>query len=261
MIKKTRYDLRKYYKEYLTAFFAFISLMFTFFYKDQPLYLWGSILVVLISLMVFVFFRSLEKDFYFIELKNRKEKDDWIGWGDFDFDRNERCFFITNSAEGHIFSKCLNWSNYKVEFEFKILNSCIGVIIRAGSLFNYTMLQIATEGVNPHICIMGGWKRWEHKDVFLTFANELSLDQWYRCILVCDKENIKIRIYSSGTKLFDREWHIPRGIMSVFYENAPGETTNQKTMNYPINLEYGSFGFRNCNKEKALIRNIIINKL
>ncbi|OGC25405.1 hypothetical protein A2291_00680 [candidate division WOR-1 bacterium RIFOXYB2_FULL_42_35] len=264
---KTRlwFFVKKYYKEMLAALFAIVSIIIAYFYKDRPIYLWGSILIVFFSLLIYIYLKRKEKDFYFIELINRKDKDEWIGRGEFDYDRNEQCFAITNSAEGYIFSKCLNWSNYKMEFEFKIANSCMGIILRSISLSNYVMLQISPKGVNPHICIMGGWKRWNHNDenISLTFSEELSLDRWYKGVVLCDKENIKVRISDDlHKKLFDREWRIPRGIISVYYENLPGEVdAAKKWMNYPINLEYGTFGFRNCGNEKAFLKNVVVEKI
>jgi hypothetical protein len=193
-------------------------------------------------------------------LTKRKNKDDWIGRGIFEYTRTENCFLITNSDPGYIYSKCLIWSDYKFSFEFKIIKKCLGAILRAVNLSNYVMLQITPSGIRPHIRINGGWKWWECSEVNLDFENRLSSDKWYTCLFSCEKGSINIKLFDGKNKIFDREWNIPQGSL-VFQFKKDEQDLSPINIPFPINLEYGSIGFRNWDDEKALIKNILIEKI
>lgn len=218
-----------------------------------------STVIILISLFVILYLRLRGRDFYFIPLDNPKDKDDWIGNGQFEYSRVNKSFQMTQAEPGFIYSKCLDWSDYKCEFDFKIRNTCLGVILRAVNLSNYVMIQITQEGIRPHVRINGGWKYWEAEEVGLKFSNNLSLEDWYKCQLVCDKNIINIKITHSRNKLLDREWEIPKGSITFTYKVS--EEATPVMIPFPINLEYGSAGFRESGQEKALIKNFLLEKV
>lgn len=261
MIKTVRYFLRSYKYDFLATFFALFSTAAAFIYtKDQKIAFFLSLLVITLSLIVIIYIRLKEKDFFFISLSDRKNKDDWIGNGTFEYKRTEESFLISNSDSGYIYSKSLTWSDYKVSFEFKIIRDCIGCILRAVNLSNYAMLQIKLNGIRPHARVSGGWYVREAKDVNLCFNTDLSLDKWYKCVLSCEKGSINIKLFDKRNKLFDRDWDIPQGSL-VFEFKKDEQDSNPSRIPFPINLEYGSVGFRNSGDEKALVRNLLIEKI
>jgi len=241
--------------------------------SNLKLGLFLSIGVVFVSTIIIIFLKTREKAFYFLGMHRAKDRDDWIGSGDFEFIKSEYAFLITNASPGYIYSKCLTWSNYKYEFYFKILNDRVGIVVRAVNLSNYVMLQITPSGIRPHLNISGGWKIWEPQQAGLSFENELSLDKWYKCRFVCERNEIFIRIEDGKQLVFSRNWAIPRGILLFRFEEESGRLRPEKersqnhdeikqvtTIPLPINLEYGSVGFRNWGHEKALVKDIYISK-
>jgi len=261
---KLKYFLKKYKFELITFLSTITILWFSEFiniFDEKPNVL--SILkgvIVLTSTLIIIFLRSREKQFYFISLSKRAEKDDWIGKGNFEFDRKYECFIITNASSGFIYSKCLDWSDYRVSLEFKIIKDTLGIIIRAVNLSNYVMLQIRQDGIKPHIRINGAWNWWEPLDVNLVFENQLSLDKWYKCQIDCTQDNIVTKLIYPDKPLFEREWKIPEGSM-LFKFGTKEDQAHMIQIPFSINLEYGSIGFRNDNQEKAIIRNLLIEKI
>ena len=119
--------------------------------------------------------------------------EDWLGEVKFEYDRVQDAFVITNSYSGFIFSKALVWSDYRFDFEFKILHASIGAIVRATNLSNLVMLQIFEDHIKAHIRINGLWLAWEPSE--LRFGERLNLNYWHRCQLDCNKGSIQIRVY------------------------------------------------------------------
>jgi hypothetical protein len=122
------------------------------------------------------------------------------------------------------------------------------------------MLQIGRTGIRPHIRINGGWCVWESKEVDLTFK-ELSLDHWYKCRLSCDKGSIGIEfINGNKEQVFNRQWNLPVGNVVFIFKRDDNDNT-PVNIPLPINLEYGSIGFRNSGSEQSLIKNVLIEKI
>ncbi len=219
-----------------------------------------SIFVIFISLLVIIYLRLRDKDFYYLALKSRSEKRDWIGEGNFDFSQAEKSFYITASASGVIYSKCLTWSNYKMSFKFKIINKCLGIVVRAINLSNYLMFQCSLQGINPHIRINALWFVQKHNDmgVDLSFSKPLSKDKWYKGIFICENRTIKILILEDKNKIFDREWTIPSDKIFHYKE---AKDSDEKKIIFPVDLDYGTIGFRNYGDEKALIKDLLIEKI
>lgn len=57
---------------------------------------------------------------------------------------------VTGSDAGGLTKRGALWENYTFAFEAKIINGCIGVVVRARDLDNYYMMQINEEGIRPH---------------------------------------------------------------------------------------------------------------
>src|SRR6266446_4105104 len=110
-MKSLKYALRRYFPDVLTTAVA-----------------------LLLAAIAILYFRVRERDFYYESLGDRKQRGRWVGYGTFEYSRMDRCFRITNSDSGFLFTRTLSWSDYEFRFRFKILTSCLGVIIRAVNL-------------------------------------------------------------------------------------------------------------------------------
>lgn len=258
-----KYFFKKYKFDVLTALFAMVGTFLAFILVENPKVLFiSSLVVIFISLFIIVYLRTKDKSFYFISFKKEKDKYDWMGReGIFEYVRGEKCFVIADSGSGYIYSKSLTWSNYRVSFEFKIIINYIGAIVRASNLSNYVMLQIRKEGIRPHIKVNEGWSSPESWKI--EFENNLSLDKWYKCVLTCDADSIDIVIFDKDDKkekICNRRWSIPLGTMDFYFKKDETDK-NPIKISFPINLEYGSVGFRSAVGEKALIQNFLIEKI
>jgi hypothetical protein len=274
--ESTRYFLRRNKIEILTALFAVAGYTASYYLVEQPQHsFFLNIAISLIAMLFFIYSKTRERDFYFISLRRSKDKEDWIGEGTFQYERTQNAYTITNSGSGFIFPKCLIWSDYKLRFDFKIIKISLGVILRATNLSNLVMLQIFDTGIKAHIRINGFWQAWDPKETHLEFKEKLNLDDWYTSSMQCDKSSIRIRIFKwvehanqdnpSETSLqpepiFDRVWKIPSGSMSYMWKR---EEINEPEaiVPFPINLEYGTVGFRNDGAENALVKDVLIEKI
>jgi hypothetical protein len=245
-------------KELLGTLLSICSVLASIYFKDlikeQPVYLLIPLSIPIILLVLLVYFKTREKEFYHIELKNRKDKDDWIGEGTFEYDRINNCYIITNAAYGCIFSKCFDWSDYLMSFDFRIIDDCIGAVFRAQNLSNYLMLQIGVDKINPHIKVNGAWKVVDSID--LTFSKPLSRDSWYKCEINCEKRRIIIKILDRKTTLIEREWAPPSPDTYILV-SFPSIAS---PFPYAVTCDTGTIGFRNCGKERALVRNLLVQK-
>ena len=232
-IKKIYYFLKKYKYEIITAILgatlAIISIIYS---SNAMLALLISVLLIFISSILIIVFKTTEKDFYFIGMHHLKDKNDWIGAGKYDLTKAEYAYLITEASPGYIYSKCLTWSNYKYEFLFKILKHRLGVVVRAVNLSNFVMLQINPEGIRPHLLINGGWTVWEHKAAGLSFDNDLSFDKWYEFSVSCEGSELFIQIKDKKQLIFNRNWAIPRGIIEIGFEHKDQENENNKKISY-----------------------------
>lgn len=259
------YFLRENKAELITAIFAALGYIASYtYFKDPGLSFFWSMIITLAAIIVIVYSKTRDKDFYFVSLFRRIQKEEWIGEGTFEYDKTHKAYAITNSFSGFIFSKCLTWSDYRFTFDFKILNTSVGVILRATNLSNLVMFQIFDHGIKTHIRVNSFWHVWEPAEKNLTFNEKLNMDEWYKCDLECNKGNIRIRVYNSkGKQVFDRDWNIPTGQVSFNFPKVKGLVIQAALSSIPfaINLEYGTVGFRNDSKERAVVRNFLIEKL
>lgn len=260
-MKKVKYFLRSYRLDILAFLVSITSAGASYKFLENPLVaLFLSIGIVFFSLIVLIFLKMKGRDFYYLPMDTRKHKDDWIGRGFFEYSRTYSCFSITQADPGYIYSQSLNWSDYKFSFDFKIRQKCLGVILRAVNLSNYVMIQINQAGIRPHIKINGGWKIWEANDADLVINPGLQKEMWYHCEITCDKDLIVIKVINQSSALLDREWIIPTGAMIINFPNRENDTSPTR-ISFPINLDYGSVGFRASGDEKALIKNVLIEKI
>jgi hypothetical protein len=276
--ESTKFFARRNKVEIFTTILAVIGFGANYYFVTRPGLTFSiNIAISLATMVVLIYSKTRERDFYFISLKRNKDKEDWIGDGTFQYERTHKAYTITNSDSGVIFSKSLTWNDYKLEFDFKILKTSLGVILRATNLSNLVMLQILDSGIRPHIRVNGFWQFWEPEDSRLEFQNKLNLDNWYSCLMECDKGSIRIRIFEwkertdpediykkfyERNPVFDRVWKIPTGHIeySTEQESLMGKII-KNSVPFPINLEYGTFGFRNHGLENALVKNVLIEKI
>lgn len=218
-----------------------------------------QVIILLIFFFIILWARLRDRDLVVSMLQSEVDKHHWLGNGKFEYDRIQQAFVITKSRSGFIHAKCLLWSDYIFEFEFKIVNRCLGVIVRASDLSNYIMLQIRPDCIFPHIKALGGWQIISANDAKLTFDESISGDLWSKCIITCDKDKIRIQIIQKNFQI-DRKWDIP--VKSEFFNFEEVQKSGDfKKFQFPISHEYGSIGFRNIADEKALVKFVNVQKL
>ncbi len=256
------YFIRNYKIDLWTSFIAFILAIITYkFSKDYETRFIASSLIITISLLVIIYNRVRIRDFVFSALTWRRDKRKWIGYGDFEYSPVEKAYFITNSEQGYICSDCFGWSDYNMKFDFRINDQCLGVLLRAKDSSNYVMIQIRIDSIRPHIRVNGGWQIWEPAVTKFTINKPLSSDNWYYCQINCCKRELKIIIKEKGKEIFNRNWEIPVGYLMLQFYQPIGSSTQKVDLPFPINLEYGTVGFRNCGAEKAFIKNVLVEKI
>jgi hypothetical protein len=265
-IFKLKLGLRQYRYE-ITAFVVnLVATSITLLLTNQYSALLVAVIIFTISTFVVIYFKTKDRDFYFLQLNKPGDEKDWVGRGVFKFVRNEKCFEITNSHVGYIFPKTSNWDDYSYEMEFKIVNKYVAWIVRANNLSNYIMLQCQKEGVNPHIRLNGQWivKKFDDPDVNLTFDNNLSPDTWYKAKVVCEKRNIRIVISNYKKVIFDRYWIIPNEMLITLIEvqkDGVNEKETKREFIQSIDFDFGAIGLRDHGNERGFIKNVFIEKL
>lgn len=260
-MNKPKAFLRNYQYEIWTLLID-IVLIFVAYKIAPPIYVaLISFAVLLLSTFFVVYKKTKEKDFYYFPLNKPGQDFDWVGRGDLKFVKNEKCFEITNSHIGFILPKTSNWDNYKYELDFKITNKSVGIIVRANDLSNYLMYQIFCDKVKSHIRINGSWIVVEEP----SFDNNKKILQnnWYRLTIIAEKRIIKIQIFDGKQLLTEKSLSIPSNITLIQKEvDEKGvETGDTIKLKQEIDFDFGSIGLRNCSNERALIKNIFIEKL
>lgn len=255
---KTKIWLKTYKFEVITTVvdIALVALAAT--NKENFFVFTGSLAVIIISFFVVLYLRSRDKAFYFLPLDKESQANEWIGRGDWKFNRTEKCFEISNSNVGYLFPKTLLWDDYSLEFDFKIIESCCAWIVRAQNLSNYVMLQCGNDRINPHIRLDGQWMIIGKEETTLSFKQNLSLDNWYKASLTCDKRNIRIQIYSQEAEIFNRQWTIPNQL--IWEASIEGQEQPIRFFR-EIDFDFGGIGFRDHPGEKAFIKNVYVKKL
>jgi hypothetical protein len=222
-----------------------------------------TVFLLSVSTFVIIYLRTKEKEFYFLPMDGPGKERHWIGSGKFGYVVNEKCYEITESNTGYILPSTLNWSDYRFEFNFKIINNCIAWIVRANNLSNYLMFQCSIEGINPHIRLNGEWiiKRHFDKDTSLTFNEKLNQDTWYRAKITCEKRNIRIAICNGKKNIFDRHWKIPSQLLMSYKKSSNPNDRELINILQNIDFDFGAIGFRDSGDERGLLKNIYLEKL
>lgn len=153
--------------------------------------------------------------------------------------------FITNSDEGGMTKKGALWENYIFTFNTKIVNECIGVIIRAQEFDDYYMFQINKEKIRPH-------RRISHPE-FETIIKDGRPFNTVKSINVgwqvledsAVPHNIILKDW------FEVKFLIKGQSIDIFINNELVFTKEAF-----LQVSSGKVGFRNSNKEQALIKNV-----
>lgn len=266
--RKLGYSLQKHWRELLSFVSAIVSSYVAFTFSNQPGYaFWASILLTIILSVTTLYLFLREKDFYFIALDNYSDKENWFGAGKFEFDKTNNAYLIADSDAGYIYSKCLLWGDYLLSGEFKMLNKCLGVILRATDLSNYIMLQINKQdkGIRPHIRANGGWIPYEVKATGLAFEDgkDIKDGKWYKFEFKVKGDLVEICIFNEKEILINKSWRITSGRVSIpVYEKKDDERkSSTHILDIIASYDYGTFGFRNGHGERALIRNLLIKNI
>jgi hypothetical protein len=153
--------------------------------------------------------------------------------------------FVTESEEGGMTKKGAFWENYIFTFTAKIMNECIGVIVRAQGFDNYYMFQINKEKIRPHRRISYpefeeinkdgkpfnvvkvrnvGWQVMEDHII----PHNIPINDWVDIKFTIKGQSIYI--YISNQLVFTKESF--------------------------LKISSGRVGFRNSGNEQALIKNV-----
>jgi len=260
-MKLLYYTIKNYKYDLISVAVATILNLINFqYYEDPRNKLIVSVAIIFLSLTAIIYFRVRDKGFYYVSLRSRRDRDGWLGQGRFDYIKSEKCYEVTDAHPGYIFSKCLTWSDYRLSCDFKIINSCLGYLVKAINLSDYVLLQVGLVGIRPHVFVNGAWQVWEYKDTGLAYETPLSMDKWYKIVLCIENRNINIKILERRKKLFDRNWEIPKGAL-IFQFKKDEKDIEPASIPFQINLEYGSVGFRNAGRERGFVKEFLIEKI
>ena len=169
---------------------------------------------------------------------------DYIGW---------KCsngeLTVTGSDEGGLTKKGTFWENYIFSFESKIINNCIGIIVRAKDLQNYYMFQITHEKVIPHrkITIPYAAESSEHKGSFVIDRIQVA---WHV------RNDLEVEHKKQLTSWFNVRAVVNGQSIKLFIDNEQVFTNDLLLEN-----SYGKVGFRNYGYEKAIIKKVKIEIL
>lgn len=256
LFRNHRYELIAFLVNVIVTFVAF-----QFFRNNLAVFVL-SVVIFTASLILVIYQKTKDKDFFYLPLDKADQDKEWVGRGSFSYIRSEGCFEITQSHSGWIFPKTLTWDDYFFEFEFKIARSTCGFIVRSRDLSNYIMMQIAPQGINPHIRLDSEWIPWKHNDpqANLTFKKDLSQDTWYKAKIYCDKRRIRMTFFNKKEMIFDRSWEIKEQMLVTY--PAPGnDRTKDIKLIRQIDFDFGAIGFRNHGEERAFVKNVFVEKL
>jgi hypothetical protein len=193
-------------------------------------------LITLSLIIITIYFRlrRINSKFFTRFIDNFNHLDNWINTDKWKLDK--KTLIVSHCEPGGITKMGQLWENYEITFNAKILNQCIGVIIRAQDLDNYYMLQISNDLVRPHRRVSIPkidnktnlidsysvfWQVFEEKSV----SHKLLLTDWF---------DVKIKVIGSSVTMW---------------------INNQKVFNDSfLMIPFGRVGFRNYGDEKAIIK-------
>ena len=164
---------------------------------------------------------------------------------------------VTGSDEGGITKSGAHWENYTFSFEAKIINECIGVIVRAQDLNNYYMFQIRPDKIRPHRRIAVpvivddnsndenadepklravqhflGWQTEQNTPTLRSIPIIPTLEDWFKVKISVKGQSISI--YINGTLIYQRPdlLQIPTG--KIGFRNHDAEEAQVKNVNVTL---------------------------
>jgi hypothetical protein len=265
---KLKYLIEKYKRELISFLITLVTAVLSVF-LGRTIYSIITILMAVISFLITIYFLVKEKDLFFVSFNKYDQGEDWLGSGIFKLNRTNKGFEVANTDAGFIFSKCLNWSNYEVSGQFKLINKNLGVIVRANDLSTYIMIQFNSENntVRPHYFANGGFVVKEAMDTGLRFTRKLQVGKWYKFKLIIDKEKIEINVSDKKVELINKFWMIKEGISNpritipIFPADDKERKNHTHNLDVPVSYDYGSIGFRCGHDESAIIKNILVKNI
>jgi hypothetical protein len=144
------------------------------------------------------------------------------------------------------------WENYTLTFKARIVQDCLGVVVRALDLNNYYMFQIQKNVIRPHRRIA--------YPVIDTSTKPSHEDLKNENVILFNRINFNI-----GWEVFDPPIPLPRSLDTWFNVKlivrgesvalyVDGELVLQKESF--LKIPTGKVGFRNSGEETALIKNV-----
>jgi len=147
-----------------------------------------------------------------------------------------------------------HWENYTFSFEARIMNECLGVIVRAKDLNNYYMFQIRTDRIRPHRraeiplsqadppgLVFASPDQEQQTPVFRPISFAVGWDTSYPGIpLNCTLDgwfSVRVNVRGESVRLYiDDEL--------VFHQDSF------------LRIPTGKVGFRNSGEERALVKRV-----
>ena len=260
-MKQLYFFAKENWQELLSSLGAVTTTVLSIYIQNELWNIIFSVTTVIILLLLIILLKKKQKKFFYLSMLKRDNVQGWLGTGKFEYKSISKSFYISHNDPGHIFAPTLNWSDYSFSFLFKIENVCVGAIVRAVNLSNFIMLQIRENGIRPHIKINGSYKAFEFEETGFSFTEKLSKDEFYKCYIRAENNQLYIKISLLDHMIFQRVWNIPTGTMIFEFKETSEDTKPKASIPFPINLEYGSVGFRNSGNESALIKDVLVEKL
>ena len=264
MYKKNIFDKRYFYAvwyglvghkiEVIVFVVSIVAIILSYIFNKFSLILPITAFVVALVVLFLRFFE--DRDYiYYLPLKNRKEKNSWFGRGLWGHDRSKNIYYISESPNGFIFSKCLLWDNYYVSFDFMLVqpkNVC-GFVLRARGLSDYIMLQCGCDRIVPHVRHNHKWDKEIITSSSINHINNLKSGLWYKAEITCNNYTISYCIKNKKEIMANNSWEIP--VKDVLNKDGSGFNTDLYSYNY------GTIGFRCDGKEKSYIKNLLIERI
>lgn len=260
-MKKIYFSIKESWQEILSSIGAVFTTLLSIYVRNDYLNIILSVLTIILLLFLVILLKKKEKNFYYLPMQKRDDIQSWLGSGKFGYKPSLISFYVGHNDPGHIFAPTLNWSNYSFNFQFKIEQACLGAIVRAVNLSNFIMLQIREDSIRPHIKINGSYKAFEVNETGFSFSENLSKDEFYDCYIRTENNQIFIKISLNKNIIFQRVWNIPQGSILFEFKEHSDDSKPKASIPFPINLEYGSVGFRNSANEAAVVKDVLIEKL
>ena len=84
--------------------------------------------------------------------------------------------------------------------------------------------------------------------------------------MICDRDKIQLNVFELENQkkcIHETSVNVPHGIKVIIFKNETPSDSSQEEKRIPIDVNYnfGTVGFRNCGLERALIRNVIVEKI